>query len=248
MTRYLYVKPPPGHTIKRPPSPIEKFKKIFSLVLITIGITALTTVMYPLINYQLFISPHFQRQNVISPLADNEINAVTFAQTPSFVPEVINTAMDYTDAANWYPQLETKKPEAKVNRYNFSIPKLGIKNAIVSVDSDDLKNSLVQYAGTSMPGTLGNPVIFGHSVLPQFFNPNNYVTIFSTLHTLAKGDEIIINYDGIEYHYIIRDMYEVKPDDLSPLAQTHDNYYLTVITCTPPGTYLRRLVIKATLS
>jgi sortase A len=98
-----------------------------------------------------------------------------------------------------------------------------------------------------MPGDLGNTVIFGHSVLPQFFNPTNYVSIFSTLHTLERGDDLQIISDGVDYNYKITDMYEVMPDDLSPLAQTYDGHHLTIITCTPPGTYLRRLIIKAEL-
>jgi sortase A len=40
-------------------------------------------------------------------------------------------------------------------------------------------------------------------------------------------------------------MYEVLPTDLSVLEQKFDGRYLTMVTCTPPGTYLRRLVIKA---
>jgi sortase A len=98
-----------------------------------------------------------------------------------------------------------------------------------------------------MPGNLGNAVIFGHSVLPQFFNPHNYLTIFSTLHTLRPGDTIDIEADGASYTYKITEMYEAMPDDLSPLAQTYNGRYLTLITCTPPGTYLRRLIIKASI-
>jgi len=98
-----------------------------------------------------------------------------------------------------------------------------------------------------MPGKTGNTVIFGHSVLPQFFTPKNYTTIFSTLYTLKIGDEITISYDGITYTYVIQYMYEVKPDNLQPLEQTYDDKYLTLITCTPPGTYLRRLIVQAVL-
>lgn len=53
--------------------------------------------------------------------------------------------------------------------------------------------------------------------------------------------------DGATFTYKITEMYETAPDDLSPLAQTYNGRYLTLITCTPPGTYLRRLIIKASL-
>jgi sortase A len=131
--------------------------------------------------------------------------------------------------------------------YTLSIPNLGISQAIVKYGHTDLKKSLIQYPDTAMPGTLGNTVIFGHSVLPQFFSPTNYVSIFSTLHTLKNGDRVELVYDNTTYTYAIYDMYEVEPEELSPLAQTFDDRRLTIITCTPPGTYLRRLIIRASL-
>jgi sortase A len=54
-----------------------------------------------------------------------------------------------------------------------------------------------------------------------------------------------ITADGATFTYKISEMYETQPDDLSPLAQVYNGRYLTLITCTPPGTYLRRLIIKA---
>jgi sortase A len=95
---------------------------------------------------------------------------------------------------------------------------------------------------------LGNTVIFGHSVLPQFYNPKNYLTIFSTLYKLKQGSILLIDYDNSQYKYVVDEMYEVKPTDLSVLEQRYDQKVLTLITCSPPGTYLRRLIIKASLS
>jgi len=42
-------------------------------------------------------------------------------------------------------------------------------------------------------------------------------------------------------------MVEVEPEDLSILEQRFDDSYLTLVTCVPPGTYLRRLVVRARL-
>jgi sortase A len=98
-----------------------------------------------------------------------------------------------------------------------------------------------------LPGQYGNAVIFGHSVLPQFFNPKDYKTIFSTLPTLKEKDEIFINFDGIEYRYQVTKMVETLPEDISVLEQQYDGEYLSLITCVPPGTYLKRLVVRARL-
>lgn len=249
MPIYRYIKAPPGYTIKKPLRLSEKLKVAASVLFMGVGITALTTVAYPLLSYQITVAPKLQKPTRIAPQTKQPLEvAQVQANEPYFAPEIINTALDYTNANTWFPQAQPQTQTKGITRYSFSVPKLGITNAVVKVGGEDLKQSLIHYGGTALPGELGNAVVFGHSVLPQFFDPKNYTSIFSTIHTLDIGDEFLINADGVEYRYVIRDMYEVEPTDLSPLAQTYDNYYLTVITCAPPGTYLRRLIIKATLT
>lgn len=252
---YRYVKAPPGYTLELPLSLGKKLRYTISLLLITVGIATFTTVAYPLISYQLTYAPRFQKSPLISPLtpvalspADlvvSPVKKVSAATDPVFVDEVVNTAFDYTDASSWFAVAQKPKESGTYPLYTLSIPKLNVDSAIVRSDHTDLKQSLIQYPGTAIPGNLGNTVVFGHSVLPQFFNPKNYLTIFSTLHTLRQGDTIEVSSDGATYTYKISEMYETTPDDLSPLAQTYNGRYLTLITCTPPGTYLRRLIIKA---
>lgn len=171
-------------------------------------------------------------------------------RTGSLLGEVTT---DYTQLSNWFVD-DYNVPDQLISlnnsqsSYFLTIPKLNIKDAVVSLGSMDLKKSLVQYPQTALPGQLGNTVIFGHSVLPQFFSPKNYLTIFSTLYKLKQGDEIILQYDRSVYKYIVEEMFEVKPTNLSVLEQRFDDKNLTLITCSPPGTYLRRLIIKARLS
>lgn len=252
---YRYVKAPPGYTLELPLSIGKKIRYILSLAMITLGIATFTTVAYPLISYQIKFAPNFQKSSLISPLSPTAIatndlvttpvKKVKAATTPTFVDEVVNTSFDYTDATSWFTGAGKSKESSTYALYTISIPKLGIDHAVVRSDHTDLKQSLIQYPGTALPGNLGNTVIFGHSVLPQFFNPQNYLTIFSTLHTLRPGDTMEISADGATFTYKISQMYETQPDDLSPLAQVYNGRYLTLITCTPPGTYLRRLIIKA---
>lgn len=138
------------------------------------------------------------------------------------------------------------KPEPE-NEYQLAIPSLGIKTAIVRANTDDLTKSLVQYRQTSYPGELGAPVIFGHSTLPQFFRATNYLSIFSTLPTMKLGDDIFVDYAGVKYTYRVNKMYEVKPNEVWVLKQDYSNKSLKLITCVPPGTKLRRLVVEAEL-
>lgn len=259
MSSYSYVKAPPGYTLEPRKTLRSSIRYGISLLFLTLGIATFTTVAYPLITYQLNFAPQFQQSNLASPLSpvampisDYPIKAVEVskavaAENPTFASEVVNTSFDYTDSSTWFATPKSRTTSNSLSRYTISISKLGIDYAVVRNDHTDLKQSLIHYQGTAMPGDLGNAVIFGHSVLPQFFNPQNYLTIFSTLHTLRPGDTMEIESEGATYTYKIAQMYETAPDDLSPLAQTYNGRYLTLITCTPPGTYLRRLIIKAYL-
>lgn len=250
--KYRYIKAPPGCTLARPTPFSLRLKRGFSAVFLTLGTAAFTSVAYPMLVYQFSYAARFRVTDLSTPKVRQldpltEVIKPALASEPTFLPEMINTTLDYTDSEVWFPQAKNGPVAPSNENYTLSLPALGIEDAIVKTDHTDLKNSLIQYPGTAMPGDLGNPVIFGHSVLPQFFNPKNYISIFSTLHTLDLGTEIEIKEDGATYTYRIYDMYEVMPDDLSPLAQTYDDRRLTLITCTPPGTYLRRLIVRARL-
>ncbi len=156
---------------------------------------------------------------------------------------------DYTDARNWYPQVhaeEEKKPQ-KVDQYLLSISKLGIENAQVSTVDYDLSKNLVHYYGPENPIERGTSVIFGHSTLPQLFDPTNYKAIFATVHTLQVGDEFSITVEGQSYTYQIFDISITTPEDINIFAQSTDNSYITLVTCTPPGTIWKRLVLRAVL-
>jgi sortase A len=253
---YRYVKAPPGYTLAKPVSFGRRLRFGASLLFLTLGTATFTTVAYPLLSYQLDYAPRFQKGETVSPVPTSPVIATTTtnpiikqvkaADNPTFASEVVNTSLDYTDASSWFVgATKTQNPNLPYLTYTIAIPKLGITSALVHTNNTDLKKSLIQYSGTAMPGDLGNTVIFGHSVLPQFFNPQNYLTIFSTLYLLHLGDNIQVTADGATYTYKIVDMYEVQPDDLTPLAQTYDSSYLTLITCTPSGTFLRRLIVKA---
>ena len=218
-----------------------KKKKHFAVFFFVSGILLFFSAVFPILRYQLGYATKFNK--IINPLSTN------FYNRSQNVLGSINA--DYTQLSNWFVDADPSSTDQKVlsgrqaQSYLLSIPKLKIQDAIVNVGSMDLKKSLVQYPQTALPGQLGNAVVFGHSVLPQFFNPKSYPTIFSTLFKLKQGDEILLNYDNIQYRYLIEEMYEVQPTDLSVLEQRFDGRYLTLITCTRPGTYLRRLIVRA---
>jgi len=189
---------------------------------------------------------------VIAQASSNEEKRDLFEE--EFGPVIINTQLDYTNLATWFSdasiaELEQKKSD---NFFTLEIPKLDVLNANVTVGGTDLDVSLIQYPGTADPGRPGAPVIFGHSVLRQFYNPyeknpRRYVSIFSKIMTLKTGDEIFLEKDGVKYTYKVSSKSEVKPDDVFILTQNYDSKKLKLVTCVPEGTYLRRGVVTAEL-
>jgi len=238
---YLYVKTPPRTFVpKKVLSP--RRKKFFASFFLVSGLLLFFSAIFPIIQFQLEYSTKFNQ--ILNPLSSQ------FYNHNGSVLGDLNT--DYTQLSSWFVNDTDIAPTSLLtsssSTYFVSIPKLKIDQATVIFGSTDLKKSLIQYPKTALPGQFGSPVIFGHSVLPQFFNPKSYITIFSTLYKLQQGDEIYIDYDHIRYRYIVEEMYEVQPTDLSVLEQRFDGRYLTLVTCSPPGTYLRRLIVKAQIT
>ncbi|MBI2268033.1 MAG: sortase [Candidatus Blackburnbacteria bacterium] len=214
----------------------KRILKAVSLVFISIGVLLTLNAGLPIIKYELFSAPKLSRGEFISPISKEQ------GQLSS------QTSGDLVRASNWFVGApELPDVPSKVKYYTVSILKLKIEDVTAEIGGDDLSKSLVHYKGTALPGKKGNAVVFGHSTLPQLFDSKNYLTIFSYLPSLAKGDKIFVNYDGIKYTYQVYEMFEVKPQNIEILEQTFDDAYLTLVTCVPPGTYLRRLVVKSRL-
>ncbi|MFV1917136.1 MAG: sortase [Patescibacteria group bacterium] len=214
----------------------KKLLKICAVVWGVSGLVILVSVLYPIASYE--VKARERYPSLISPIVNNE--------EAEEVPENV----DYTKASNWFPTAtNTKDIVSKVSYYTISIPALGIENATVKIGGEDLSESLIQYPGTANPGKVGNSVIFGHSILPIFYDPENYLAIFSTLDKLREGDNFYVNYDGISYKYTVEEMFEVKPTDIWILEQNVGSSNLSLVTCTPPGDPRKpkRLVVRSRL-
>lgn len=96
----------------------------------------------------------------------------------------------------------------------------------------------------SHPGEIGNTVLSGHSS-NDLFDPGAYKFIFAQLEKLQVGDTLYANYEGKRYTYVIKNTEVVKPNEVNKLIYPTDKPVLTLITCTPLGTALNRLLVTA---
>lgn len=95
---------------------------------------------------------------------------------------------------------------------------------------------------SSHPGQIGNTVIAGHSS-NDILDTGDYKFIFAQLDKLSIGDSMYANYNGKRYTYTITKKEVVEPSEVSKLVYATDKPVMTLITCTPLGTALHRLLI-----
>ncbi len=140
------------------------------------------------------------------------------------------------------------------------IPKLGKSVPLVEMTSENiegenwkdledqiqegLQKGVVHYPGTAIPGQIGNVFITGHSSYYPW-DPGKFKDVFAVLGQLEVGDEYYVYYNQKKFTYKVREKFEVNPSNVNVLQQPHDKKISTLMTCTPVGTTLRRLIIRA---
>ncbi len=213
-------------------------RRFFSLSLVIVGLVLLLSILLPIGLSQLSFS---LQPKLLDP------TAVALAPVP-FIANVLGvTTPDYTQPTTWFPAASTTPTVSQVRYYTLSIPRLNLQDVPVEINGTDLKKNPIQFPGTALPGNYGNTVIFGHSTLPALYKPRDPISIFNPLPKIKVGDAITIQYDGVTYKYVVRNTTEVDPSQIEVLAQRYDKNELTLITCVPLGTYLRRFVARAEL-
>ena len=122
---------------------------------------------------------------------------------------------------------------------------------IKNVDPDNpeiyqkvLTKGVAHAKGSGLPGYPGNTFIFAHSAT-EWLQANRYNAIFYLTNKLEPGDEIDIYYEGSKYRYTVTDKKIISSTDIDYLSSNLNTNQLTLMTCWPPGTTLKRLVILA---
>jgi len=134
------------------------------------------------------------------------------------------------------------------------IPKINVDVPVLYDVGNDYNSQMAAMASgvaqfaipgaSSHPGQVGNTVIAGHSS-NDLFDTGDYKFIFAQLEKLNVGDTIYANYKSIRYTYTVTSKEVVGPDDVSRLVYPTKKPILTLLTCTPLGTSLNRLLVIA---
>lgn len=137
-------------------------------------------------------------------------------------------------------------------QFGIIIPKIGANAPIFpNVDAGNpdeylstLEKGVAHAAGTVFPGISGNIYLFAHST-DAFWNVGRYNAIFYLLKELENGDEVDVFYKGNRHIYRVVNKLIVDPSEVHYLTVPTTHEQLTLQTCWPPGTTLKRLIVFA---
>lgn len=175
-----------------------------------------------------------------------QYNRVLFANVQAYVSpgniDPVNIIVD--------PSTDTNVgPESKL-----IIPKINVDVPIVFDTTPDYDAQMkamekgVAWFGipgaNSKPGQVGNTVISGHSS-NDIIDAGSYKFIFARLDSLSNGDLVYVNYKNQRYTYQVKKKEVVAPSEVDKLVYDTKKPVLTLITCTPLGTSLNRLLVTA---
>jgi len=135
--------------------------------------------------------------------------------------------------------------------YSIIIPKIGANSRITTTGVseekdylDVLKTGVAHAQGTSFPGESGHIFLFAHST-DYFWNVGAYNAIFYLLYKLEPQDEVDLFYQGQRYVYRVTGKEIIDPSQVEYLTKKTDREFLTLQTCWPPGTTLKRMLVFA---
>ena len=127
---------------------------------------------------------------------------------------------------------------------SLKISKIGVAGDIVVTDDEKegLDNGFWMYPTSVSPGNGGNFILSGHRY--KYLPP--YSTTFYNLDKMNKNDEIVVEWKGVIYKYIVKKVEVVEDNDRKVVEQV-DNKIITLITCHPLFTSEKRLIVVGEL-
>ncbi len=154
-------------------------------------------------------------------------------------------------------QLQITNYELKPVDTNFGIviPKIGANAKVIDNINPfnereyqiALTKGVAHARNTSYPGRAGNTFIFAHSSA-NWYEANRYNSVFYLLTKLETGDQIFLYYQGKKYVYTVTDKRIVDATAVGYLQKGTGNSTVTLMTCWPPGTTLKRLIVSAKIT
>jgi sortase A len=175
-----------------------------------------------------------------------QYNRVIFANVEAYVsPGNINPANIIVDPIAEVPV--SAEPRLIIPKINVDVPIIFDTTPDQASQLKAMQSGVAWFGipgANSKPGQVGNTVLSGHSS-NDVIDTGDYKFIFARLEQVSDGDAIYVNYEGKRYIYSVTKKDVVKPTEVSKLVYPTSKPVLTLITCTPLGTALNRLLVTA---
>ena len=175
-----------------------------------------------------------------------QYNRVLFANVEAYVSpgniDPVNIIVDPTTTIAVGPE-----PKLIIPKINVEVPIEFNTTPDYAAQMKAMENGVAWFGipgANSKPGQVGNTVLSGHSS-NDIIDGGNYKFIFARLDQMSTGDTIYINYQEKRYTYTITKKEVVLPTEVNKLVYETDKPIVTLITCTPLGTALKRLLVTA---
>ncbi|MBU6447472.1 sortase [Patescibacteria group bacterium] len=192
-----------------------------------------------------------QQKKIIAQYVDLEAlsNKLTLAAANTRAA-VAGASVEYNDlSGNAVTIDQNRNGQLDIPSLNISVPIVWTQD-VKNFDTD-LKNGVVHYPGTALPGQVGVSYISGHSSNYAWAG-GSYNKIFATLGDLKQYDSFTITaYDTtgnkVIFHYIVTASKTFAANDQSQFT-SQGKPQVALSTCWPVGTVSKRLVVFADLS
>ncbi|MFA4891639.1 MAG: class D sortase [Candidatus Gracilibacteria bacterium] len=251
----------PEHPYNTP----KKEKKSIKTILKDAGRQIFVTLLILIVTFcamnwrALYINAKYKFEELTGTQEESKlIEVVEKEKKPQPKQKLVDTNQSTTKQIQEIPKLdlEVYPPDTRlvIPRIDQNLPVLKISSEnLITKDwsalekdmQEGLKYGVVHYPGTSWPDQTGNVVITGHS---SYFpwDPGRFKDVFALLQEVVVGDKVALYYNQHKYVYEVSDIQIVLPSNIDILKQTPDKT-LTLITCYPIGTNLKRIVVIADL-
>lgn len=197
----------------------------------------------------LLVLPVFAAKGFFSKAQDN-VPSPVLEETESQKQEQVDNIKEDFNLDDWLKQKEISfVPDRD---FSLIIPRLDIAAKVVPlIDLSDqemmtkaLKEGAVQARRGASPGEKGTTYIFGHST-DSPLHISLYNAVFYPLKDITKDEEIIIIYKKMPYSYRVKEKKIINADNIQDLKSSLEEEKIALVTCWPPGTTLKRLVVTA---
>lgn len=108
----------------------------------------------------------------------------------------------------------------------LEIPSINLKRGVVDCTNgfNSLYYAISVDKNSNYPDTMGNFILYAHA-------GNSSYAFFKKLVDVQINDDIYVYYNGIKYHYIIFERYDIEKTGKATITSPSDKKYITLITC-----------------